>query len=100
MNFLGQYTAYFTIPWTEADGKWSRWYNTTGRRGIFVRPQGDNQHSSAYLVITSSSQELASAAASNDPVAQKELFQQLFADAGWEASRVLADMKNADDFYM
>ena len=44
--------------------------------------------------------ELASVVESKGAKEQKALLQRIFADAGWETPRILADMHEADDFYM
>ncbi len=111
---LDQYVAWFSIPHHETDGRWARWYNAPGRRMILLRP--DTQPSSsdpstqtpqqqppkltrASLWICSTSSQLRNYSALT-PAAQKALMRSLFADAGWEAPRVLAGMDTAADFYM
>ena len=94
INYLDMYTAYFTIPYSDSDGSWARWYNAPGGRAVVLRP--DNQGTTrAYLSIRSTQrgyEEL-------DPEVQKDLLRKLFADAGFETSRVLSGLKNTDDFY-
>lgn len=94
INYLDLYTAYFTIPYSDSDGSWARWYNAPGGRSVVLRP--DNQGTTrAYLSIRSTQrgyEEL-------DSKVQKDLLRKLFADAGFETSRVLHGLENADDFY-
>ena len=71
IDFKGVYIAFFSLPWTDTDGTWSRWHTTTGRRAAIIRPHGDGKRSSGYLAINSPSPELAAAAASNDMNQQK-----------------------------
>ena len=94
IHYLDLYTAYFSIPYSESDGRWARSYNIPGRRTILLRP--DNQGKTRVFLLFRSSQrgydEL-------DANAQKDLLQKLFVDAGFEAARVLSGLKNTDDFY-
>lgn len=95
---LGQWTAWFTIPWRETDKDWARWYNATHGRMILIRP--DNADATRVSLWIMSSQDKMEAVLRAGVDAQKDLFRQLFADAGWEAGRVLQGMEKADDFYM
>lgn len=100
---LGQYVAWFTISRRESDGMWARWYNAPGRRLILLRPdtkaEASQQITRASLWICSNSAKLQGY--SKLTIAeQKALMHELFHDAGWEATRVLADMDTADDFYL
>lgn len=94
IHYLDMYTAYFTVPYSETDGRWARWYNAPGGRAVLLRP--DNQGTTrAYLSFRSSHrghEEL-------DVAEQKRLLRRLFADVGFEAPRVLQAMETADDFY-
>lgn len=91
---LGQYTAYFTIPRASDDGSWARWYNAPGGRVMVVRP--DNVGTSrAMLTFMSEPHDYEDLDADD----QRALLQETFADAGWEAPRVLAGMADATDFY-
>jgi 2-polyprenyl-6-methoxyphenol hydroxylase-like FAD-dependent oxidoreductase len=52
---LGQYTSYFSIPYEESDGTWSRWYNAPGGRVVMLRPDGKGTTTTrAFLTISSS----------------------------------------------
>ena len=93
---LGQCMAYFTIPWQESDGTFDRWYNAPGGRIIYLRPQPSHRKTGAYFgLMTDMSRGLAKA-----PVEQqKDEYARVFADAGWEAPRVLEAMQDCTDFY-
>ena len=95
---LNQWTSYFSIPHQESDGALARWYNAPGRRCIFTRPNGAGR-TMVFLSIMGASDKLHNHSKLS-PAEQKELMHELFADAGWEASRVLAGMDHTDDFYM
>jgi 2-polyprenyl-6-methoxyphenol hydroxylase-like FAD-dependent oxidoreductase len=93
---LGQYTSFFTIPAGATDGKWGRWYNAPGGRCILLRPDNSGL-TRAYLSIISTEPE---GYEKLDVAGQKRLYRKMFADAGWEAERVLSGMDEAADFYM
>lgn len=96
---LNQYISYFSIPSQESDGTWARWYNAPGRRCILTRPNGAGK-TMVFLAIMSTTSEKLQNHSSLPQLEQKSLMHDLFADAGWEASRVLAGMDHCDDFYM
>lgn len=98
---LGVHTAYFSIPYREEDGMWSRWWTATGRRSIWLRPVPADPSMLACLIIA-------------DPVAQlklqdsrfleipeqKKIWRECFQGAGWKTDQILDHMADADDFYM
>lgn len=96
MKSLGQYTAFFTIPLKESEGNFAEWYNAPGGRCILIRPDNAG-YTRAYLSVMSSKPAVYEKL---DVPAQKQMMRELFADAGWEATRVLDGMDQADDFYM
>ncbi|WP_328608604.1 FAD-dependent monooxygenase [Amycolatopsis sp. NBC_00345] len=91
---FGLYTAYFTIPRAESDGRWARWYNAPGRRVVLLRPdnQGTTRASLSFLTPQSGLERL-------QFPAQKEFLRHHYADAGWETPRVLGNMGDSTDFY-
>jgi 2-polyprenyl-6-methoxyphenol hydroxylase-like FAD-dependent oxidoreductase len=94
IHYLDRYIAYFTIPYSKSDGTWARWYNAPGGQTVILRP--DNQGTTRAILSFRSSDR---GYEDLGPDMQKELLQKLFADAGFEASRVLNGLKNANDFY-
>ncbi|GFZ44416.1 LOW QUALITY PROTEIN: hypothetical protein JCM24511_02138 [Saitozyma sp. JCM 24511] len=98
---LGVHTAYFSIPYREEDGMWSRWGTATGRRSIWLRPVPADPSMLACLIIA-------------DPVAQlklqdsrfleipeqKKIWRECFHGAGWKTDQISDHMAGADDFYM
>ncbi|MEQ4600508.1 MAG: FAD-dependent monooxygenase [Methylobacteriaceae bacterium] len=86
--------AYLTIPRTADDDRMWRWYNATEGRGVSLRP---DRHGTtrAMLMI----QQPPGGEQDWPPDRQKAFLRTRFADAGWEAPRVLAALDETDDFY-
>ncbi|WP_437733529.1 FAD-dependent monooxygenase [Sorangium sp. So ce1335] len=91
---LGLYGSYFTIPRGASDSGWARWYNAPGRRAMLLRPDNvGTTRASLWFLSPPRGHERLSAAE------QKALIASVFADAGWEAPRVLAGLADAEDVY-
>ena len=91
---LGLYMAYFTVPRTITDSAWARWYNAPGSRVVFIRPdnEGTTRASLSFLSEPKGYERL--------PLAeQKEILKTTFADVGWEAPRLLAELDANQDIY-
>lgn len=85
---------YFTIPKGSGDNNLARWYNPTGGRSVFLRP--DNKGTTrAVLTIQKESE----GEEKLKPEEQKKLLIDRFIDAEWETPRVLDGLKNTKDFY-
>ena len=92
---LDLYTAYFTVPRQPSDGDVMRWHNIPGGRSICLRP--DN------LGTTRAFLSFQQAPSGYEKLARSEqilLLKQVFADAGWEAPRVLAALEHSPDLYL
>ncbi|GAB3219910.1 FAD-dependent monooxygenase [Spirosoma arcticum] len=85
---------FFTIPRGKSDGTDARWYNAVGGRCIFLRP---DSHGTTRAVLTLQSEARRSENKSDEEA--KAWLKETFADAGWEAPRVLAGLEQADDLY-
>lgn len=99
---LGMYSGYFSMPRGETDTSWRRWFHTTRRRGIMLRPDEQNRRTtvSIYVVNDEDSRLVEAAGRGNKGVeTQKRLLEEYFCDAGWESKRVLREMMEAKDFY-
>jgi 2-polyprenyl-6-methoxyphenol hydroxylase-like FAD-dependent oxidoreductase len=92
------WVAYFSIPRQTQDHPRSRGYNAEGGRFIMIRPK-DNKVSSGYLVLSKESP-LLRKVQRQGMEAQKAALAEIFADAGWEATRVIQGMKDTEDFYL
>ncbi|CAF4137546.1 unnamed protein product [Adineta steineri] len=103
-NFLGQYTAFFSIPSRPTDPKLWQWYNASKGLGLMLRPHRNTSTMGAYLCITMP------ARGQRDPVVEdamdkgtedtKRMMHKYFENAGWEAKRILDGMDHAEDFYI
>jgi 2-polyprenyl-6-methoxyphenol hydroxylase-like FAD-dependent oxidoreductase len=93
-RWMDMTVAYFTIPRTANDDDTWRWYHATGGRSVSLRP---DQHGTtrATLSVQGPSGDKQDWSESR----QKDWLRECFADAGWEAPRVLAGMDETDDFY-
>ncbi|WP_332369590.1 FAD-dependent monooxygenase [Spirosoma telluris] len=91
---VGLYIAYLTVPRAATDSAWARWYNAPGSRVIFIRPdnEGTTRVSFSFLSPPKGYERL--------PVdEQKVILKKTFADVGWEAPRILAELDNTKDMY-
>jgi 2-polyprenyl-6-methoxyphenol hydroxylase-like FAD-dependent oxidoreductase len=103
-NPLGMYVAYFSIPRQPDDTKLWTWYTAPKGHSVMIRPHQNPSTVGAYLSVTMPSR------AEKDPVMLnamdqgngevKSLLHEYFADAGWQAKRVLEGMDAANDFYV
>lgn len=86
--------AYFTIARTPDDNRMWRWYNATRGRSISLRP---DSHGTTRANLTI--QQAPNGEHQWDTDRQKAYMRERFADAGWQAERVLAGMDETNDFY-
>jgi 2-polyprenyl-6-methoxyphenol hydroxylase-like FAD-dependent oxidoreductase len=86
--------AYFTIPRIAGDDRMWRWYNATSGRSITLRP--DNHGTTRANLIL---RKPPGGEQDWDAGRQKAWLRERFADAGWQAGRVLEGMDRTEDFY-
>ncbi|WOB49026.1 FAD-dependent monooxygenase [Xanthomonas hydrangeae] len=86
--------AYFTIARSADDDRLWRWYHTTGGRSVSLRP---DRHGTTRAML--SLQKVTDGEQDWDQATQKAYLREQFADAGWQAARVLDGMDSTDDFY-
>ncbi|WP_430245280.1 FAD-dependent monooxygenase [Neorhizobium sp. DAR64861/K0K2] len=86
--------AYFTIPRQRDDDRMWRWYNATEGRSISLRP---DTHGTTRAML--SLQQPPNGEQEWSAEKQKAYLRERFANAGWQAGRVLAAMDDTDDFY-
>ncbi|WP_298959104.1 FAD-dependent monooxygenase [uncultured Methylobacterium sp.] len=87
--------AYFTIPRAPGDDRMWRWYHAPGGRSVSLRP---DRHGTTRAML--GIRKPPAGEQDWDTERQKAWLRERFADAGWEAPRVLAAMDGADDFYL
>ncbi len=91
---MGIYCAVLPIPRLPSDNNWWRWYNAPGRRHIDLRPDNLGTIRAALWFI--------SKPVGYEYLPQAELIELLkskFADAGWEAQRILSTLAESSDLY-
>ncbi|RQO31804.1 FAD-binding monooxygenase [Taibaiella sp. KBW10] len=95
IKYIGVYCSYLTIPRIESDTDWAYWYNAPGSRVINLRPdnQGTTRASFSFLSPDNGYEKL-------DVTEQKAMLKQKFADAGWQAPRILAALEDSKDVYL
>jgi len=97
----GMYCVYYTVPRLPADNNWWNVYFALGSRVITIRP---DPHGTVRAMFTcmpcNEVQKKAwSEAKRSGRKTQQELLRREFADAGWQAQRLLDAMDEAPDFY-
>lgn len=95
---LGLETSYATIPRTDADDDWWRWYNAPGGRSVTLRPDPHGTIRATLSFVTDRTRERAGSERRSIEEQRRRLHE-VFADAGWEAARVLEGIDTADDLY-
>jgi 2-polyprenyl-6-methoxyphenol hydroxylase-like FAD-dependent oxidoreductase len=93
---LGAYISWFTTPAEIDDDGWLLMYNAPGGRVAQVRPGRLPDEQKVGLAFRSGPL----AYDRSDPVAQKSLVADRFADAGWQARRLVTAMWSAEDFVL
>jgi 2-polyprenyl-6-methoxyphenol hydroxylase-like FAD-dependent oxidoreductase len=93
---LNQWTALFLIPHSPEDGTWSRAHSVSGGRMMLLRPDIKRKRTSVYLIQGTPDVSIVSKTVDE----QKEQIQRVFTDAGWETTRILSHMANAENFYV
>lgn len=91
---LGITTVFGTIPRTASDDRRWRWYTTTGGRQVHLRP--DNHGTTRAMLAQARSEDLTRLDRADALAGIRERF----ADAGWEARRVLDGFDTSADVYV
>ena len=101
LNYVGQYSAYFTIPKGPRDDMWCKGYLATKGRMVFTRPDPHGTTKGLFFVTKTDQKafEPYYRAWKEGEGAQKELLRKEFEDAGWECGRILDGMMRSEDFY-
>jgi 2-polyprenyl-6-methoxyphenol hydroxylase-like FAD-dependent oxidoreductase len=98
---MGMYVAYWTIPRLKGDNDWWNIYIALRSRLISLRP---DPHGTIRAMVTSMPDSDGQKkswlwASKSDRQTQEELLRRDFADAGWQARRILDAIDQAPDFY-
>ena len=91
-------TAYLTIPRTPDDTDWWRWYSAVGGRSVTLRP--DNLGTIRATLSYPTRGDERSETGDDDSGDVRDALRERFADAGWQAPRVLREMTDADELYL
>ena len=95
VRHLGGYMSYFTIETPEPLNDWMKIYSAPGGRWVGLRPDHDPRFARALLAFRSP----VLSYDRRDAEAQKALVRQRFEGLGWHTERILAGLRDADDFY-
>ncbi|WP_137294962.1 FAD-dependent monooxygenase [Nocardioides dongxiaopingii] len=95
LDRLGMYSAWLTVPRTDADDRWWRWLNVPGSRSVHLRPDNTGTARAMLNVMTDET-----GLADLDPHDLRAELRERFADVGWETPRILAALDDADDLYV
>ena len=93
-KYLGLCVAYLTIPRTQTDTNWARWYTADKSRILLLRSDSKGTTSAAvfFLYPPADFAKLA-------PHDQKQLVVQKLSNADWEAPRLTEALEKGEDFY-
>lgn len=89
-RYLGMVIAYLTIPRTDDDTDWWRWYVAGRGRGVNLRPDDTGTTRAALNVMTD-----VRGIDALDRDAQVSLLRRAFAGAGWQTDRILDALDDA-----
>lgn len=98
---MGMYAAYWTVPRLKTDNDWWNIYVAPGSRLLSLRPDphGTMRALVTHMPCNESQKKLWLEASKRDRQNQEELLKREFADAGWQAERILNDLDQAPDLY-
>jgi 2-polyprenyl-6-methoxyphenol hydroxylase-like FAD-dependent oxidoreductase len=98
---LGMYSVYWTIPRLPSDNDWWNVYLALKSRIITLRPDPHGTMRAIFTCMTCNDTQKMEwlEASKSDRQTQLELLRKEFADAGWQAQRLLGAMDQAPDFY-
>ena len=94
---LGMETTWATIPRTASDSDWWCWYNAPGGRALTLRPDPVGTIRVTLSFLTDTAHPAAPEGRTADE--QRALLRTRFADAGWQATRILDALEVTEDLY-
>lgn len=94
---LNIYAAFYSVPRIDSMGDFGKSYLAPGHRAIMTRT-GDRSQTQVFLLSMTNLERIK---ASNQETVdtQKKLWSDTFKGAGWESERLLAGLKDTNDFY-
>ncbi|KAF1944569.1 FAD/NAD(P)-binding domain-containing protein [Clathrospora elynae] len=97
---LNIHAALFNIPRIPSEDSLARLYVAPGDRAVMTR-SGDRPATQVYLFVTKNQERAARMKETHKlPLdKQKQVWSDIYADAGWDCPRFLAGMQNVEDFY-
>ncbi|KAL8665287.1 MAG: hypothetical protein Q9202_002338 [Teloschistes flavicans] len=97
----GMYVAYWTVPRIPSDNDWWNIYLAGQSRTMALRPDPHGTTRSMFSIMPCNDLQKRAwqEASEGDRKLQQELLKRDFADAGWQAQRLLDCMDQAPDFY-
>lgn len=98
---MGMYAVYWTAPRLPSDNDWWNVYLALASRRISLRPDphGTTRAMFTRMPCNDAQKNAWLEASKSDRQTQEELLRREFADAGWQAQRLLDAMDQASDFY-
>lgn len=99
---LGWYGGFFSMPSDPTDSLWRKWYHTSSRRSIMLRPSGFKDKSTIFMIMHGDQNPKLDEIASNGDKGvqeQKAVIHEHFYGAQWQLPRILREMDVANDFY-
>lgn len=93
-HYMGLITAYLTIPKTNTDTNWTRWYTADQSRMVQLRPdnKGTTRACISFLMPKEEFEHL-------DRANRKTILIDKLTDAGWESPRLIREVERNDDIY-
>lgn len=102
LHRTGIYGGFFSMTKGPTDSLWRRWFITTRRRNVMIRPSDRPDKSTVLMFVANDRDERLARLAKRSHRGideQKALMEEYFQDAGWECKRLIKEMYAAEDFY-
>lgn len=102
MIHWGMYVIYWTTPRLPSDNDWWNVYHALRSKTLTLRPDphGTLRALFTHMPCNDAQKKAWREAAKSDRQTQEALLRREFADAGWQAQRLLNTMEQAPDFYL
>ncbi|KAG9233621.1 hypothetical protein BJ875DRAFT_38147 [Amylocarpus encephaloides] len=100
IHSLGQYTAYFSIPREESDGKFWQWHAAPNSLQLFIRPKNEEECCAYLSIMPHEHSEPFRTLIKASTSEQKVVLASFFEGGGWQTERLLSGMCKAEDFYL